>query len=101
MVTTNGGRRATATSNFGVSKRENHDATAFYQRFTTPDLSTDETVLPPFPIPDPVRVGDARAMTDLPDGSVALVVTTRAPRTDATPATLGRRCDSEPAVPEA
>ncbi|HKH06373.1 MAG TPA: site-specific DNA-methyltransferase, partial [Acidimicrobiales bacterium] len=75
VVTTNGGRRATATSNFGVSKRENHDATAFYQRFTTPDLSTDETVLPPFPIPDPVRVGDARAMTDLPDGSVALVVT--------------------------
>jgi site-specific DNA-methyltransferase (adenine-specific) len=74
-VTTNERRRATATSNFGVSKRENHDATAFYQRFTTPDLSTDETVLPPFPIPDPVRVGDARAMTDLPDGSVALVVT--------------------------
>ncbi|HLM62956.1 MAG TPA: site-specific DNA-methyltransferase [Acidimicrobiales bacterium] len=75
MGATNGRRRATATSNFGVSRRENHDATAFYERFTPPDLSEDETVLPPVPVERPFRVGDARDMSDLPDGSVALVVT--------------------------
>jgi DNA modification methylase len=76
VVASNGRRRAaTATSNFGVSRRENHDASAFYGRFTPPDVSEDATVLPPFPIPDPVRVADARHMSDLPDGSVALVVT--------------------------
>jgi site-specific DNA-methyltransferase (adenine-specific) len=75
VVASNGRRQATATSNFGVSRRENHDASAFYQRFTAPDLSKDETVPPPFPVADPYRTGDARAMDDLPDGSVALVVT--------------------------
>ena len=70
-----GRRKPTATSNFGVSRRENHDATAFYERFTPPELSDDATVLDPAPIADPFRVGDSRAMTDLPDGSVALVVT--------------------------
>jgi site-specific DNA-methyltransferase (adenine-specific) len=38
-------------------------------------LSGDDTVLPPVPIEHPFRVGDARDMSDLPDGSVALVVT--------------------------
>jgi site-specific DNA-methyltransferase (adenine-specific) len=75
VVATNGRRRATATSNFGVSKRENHDASAFYGRFTAPELSGDDTVLAPVEIDDPFRVGDSRDMADLPDGSVALVVT--------------------------
>jgi hypothetical protein len=39
-------RRGTATSAFGVSKRENHDATAFYERFTAPVLTTETTVAP-------------------------------------------------------
>ena len=68
-------RRPTSTSNFGVGRREAHDARAFYERFAAPELSTDDTVLPPSPVPDPVLCGDARRMDAVADGSVALVVT--------------------------
>lgn len=68
-------RRPTATSNFGVGRRESHDATGFYQRFEPPELTTDDVVAPPRPIDDPFRTGDSRHMDDLPDASVALVVT--------------------------
>jgi len=68
-------RRRTSTSNFGVGARENHDATAFYDRFRAPELSADTTVLPPTPIDEPFVCGDARQMTAVADGSVALVVT--------------------------
>lgn len=65
----------TSTSTFGVSGRENHDATAFYNRFRAPELSTDDRVLPPEPIVEPFIHGDARAMDAIADGSAALVVT--------------------------
>jgi site-specific DNA-methyltransferase (adenine-specific) len=65
----------TSTSNFGVGRREAHDASAFYARFEPPELSADDDVLPPVPVADPFVCGDARNMTSLPDGSVALVVT--------------------------
>ena len=68
-------RRSTATSNFGVGRRESHDATAFYDRFRPPELTTDDTVLLPTPVPEPFVCGDARSMTAVADGSVALVVT--------------------------
>lgn len=68
-------RRKTATSNFGVSTRESHDASPFYDRFRSPDISRDETVLRPLPIVDPFVHGDARTMDAIADGSVALVVT--------------------------
>ncbi|MBA2608972.1 MAG: site-specific DNA-methyltransferase [Actinobacteria bacterium] len=68
-------RKGTTTSNFGVGKRENHDAQAFYNRFRVPEVSTDDTVLPPMPVPEPVVLGDARLMGNVADGSVALVVT--------------------------
>ncbi len=68
-------RRPTTTSNFGVSKRESHDASAFYQRFHVPELSDDDTVLAPTPVAEPFVCGDARSMTTVADGSVALVVT--------------------------
>ncbi len=68
-------RRRTATSNFGVSRRENHDATAFYERFHAPNLSDDATVLPPVPVAEPFVFGDARSMDGVQNGSVALVVT--------------------------
>ena len=68
-------RRRTSTSNFGVSGRESHDASGFYDRFRAPDISDDTTLLPPLPVAEPFVVGDARAMTDVADGSVALVVT--------------------------
>jgi site-specific DNA-methyltransferase (adenine-specific) len=68
------GRRPTSTSSFGVSRRENHDASSFYARFTAPEISRDDTVRP-LALDDPLIVGDARAMTALPDNCVALVVT--------------------------
>jgi site-specific DNA-methyltransferase (adenine-specific) len=68
-------RRPTATSAFGVSRRESHDASAFYGRFCPPDLSDDATVLPPTPVAEPFICGDARSMDAVADGSVALVVT--------------------------
>src|SRR5215208_832670 len=68
-------RRRTATSNFGVTRRENHDASAFYERFRPPALSDDDAVLPPVPVANPFVCGDARSMDPVADGSVALVVT--------------------------
>ena len=68
-------RRKTTTSNFGVSMRENHDSTPFYDRFRAPELSTDETVAKPVDIEEPFVCGDARDMHTIADGSVALVVT--------------------------
>jgi site-specific DNA-methyltransferase (adenine-specific) len=68
-------RRRTSTSNFGVSRRESHDSTAFYERFRAPAVSDDATVLPPAPVAEPFVCGDARSMDLVVDGSVALVVT--------------------------
>ncbi|MBA2283684.1 MAG: site-specific DNA-methyltransferase [Actinomycetota bacterium] len=68
-------KKGTSTSNFGVGKREAHDSTAFYDRFEAPRLSDDDTVLEPFDIREPCILGDIRERDDIPDGSVALVVT--------------------------
>jgi DNA modification methylase len=67
-------KRATATSSFGVSRRENHDASGFYARFTGPTISDDDVVAPPGVV-DQIYVGDARSMDRVRAGSVALVVT--------------------------
>jgi site-specific DNA-methyltransferase (adenine-specific) len=58
-----------------VGRREGHDATGFYERFRSPELTTDDTVLPPEPVTEPFVCGDARNMDTIADGSVALVVT--------------------------
>ncbi len=68
-------RRKTTTSNFGVSARESHDSTPFYERFRAPELSDDEDVPQPLPVDEPFVHGDARHMDRIADGSVALVVT--------------------------
>jgi site-specific DNA-methyltransferase (adenine-specific) len=68
-------RRGTSTSNFGVGKRESHDATAFYERFEVPDVSDDGVVVAPYEISEPIQCADARHMDAIVDGSVALVVT--------------------------
>ncbi|HVV35430.1 MAG TPA: site-specific DNA-methyltransferase [Acidimicrobiales bacterium] len=68
-------KKGTTTSNFGVGKRENHDASGFYGRFRSPEVSTDDRVLPPLPVAEPLVHGDARHMDAVADGSVALVVT--------------------------
>ncbi len=70
-------RRPTATSRFGVSRRENHDASEFYARFATPVISAD-TVVAPHAARDMIWCGDARFMDRygrIADSSVALVVT--------------------------
>ena len=72
-----GRRRATTTSAFGVGRREGHDASSFYARFTPPRLSDDGTVHRPTAV-DTIWTGDARDMDThgtVADGSVALVVT--------------------------
>ncbi len=68
-------RRKTTTSNFGAGARESHDATPFYDRFRPPELSADQTVLPPEPVVEPFIHGDSRHMDQVADGSVGLVVT--------------------------
>jgi len=70
-----GRRKPTKTSNFGVGRRENHDASAFYERFVAPELSDDDAVPPPLPVDEPFQKGDARSMDAVAPGSVALVVT--------------------------
>jgi DNA modification methylase len=68
-------RRPTSTSNFGVGRRESHDASGFYERFATPEVSDDADVQGPYDLGDPFKAADARDMRDLRDSSVALVVT--------------------------
>jgi len=65
---------ATRTREFGAGNRESHDASDFYARFTPPELSDDETVNP-CTAADAIILGDSRDMADVPDNSVALVVT--------------------------
>lgn len=67
-------RRPTATSRFGTSRREGHDASAFYARFSPPVLSDDVDVQAS-QVLDVLRLGDARHMDDVASNSVALVVT--------------------------
>ena len=71
----NGRRRvATATSAFGVGRRESHDSAGFYKRFSPPVLSDDDEVRAPGVV-DEIYVGDARSMDRVQPSSVALVVT--------------------------
>jgi DNA modification methylase len=67
-------RPGTSTSNFGVGRRENHDASGFYERFGAPTISADDTVNVAGAV-DEIWVRDAREMAELPDNCVALVVT--------------------------
>lgn len=67
-------KKGTATSAFGVSKRESHDASDFYSRFTAPVQSDDSFVDPRRSIDD-IFVGSAAQMSQVSDASVALVVT--------------------------
>jgi modification methylase len=65
----------TSTSNFGVGKRESHDASAFYERFEAPTVSGDDDVAARYEIDEPFVEGDARCMDSIRANSVALVVT--------------------------
>src|SRR5438105_14298532 len=65
---------ATRTRSFGAGNRESHDATPFYERFTEPELSDDDTVNP-CRAANSIVCGDARDMHAVDDCSIALVVT--------------------------
>jgi site-specific DNA-methyltransferase (adenine-specific) len=65
----------TRTTSFGAGRREAHDASAFYDRFTPPIISDDDVVAGPGTVEPGCIVGDASKMAELPDASVALVVT--------------------------
>ena len=70
-------RASTSTSNFGVGRREGHNASAFYSRFPVPKISKDSEVIRPA-CRDRLWAGDARDMDrhgEVADSSVALVVT--------------------------
>lgn len=64
----------TSTSAFGAGKREAHDASDFYDRFTAPTISDDAEVTTQ-PEVDRIWHGDSRHMDAIVDSSVALVVT--------------------------
>ena len=76
----NQANRQTSTSSFGVGRREGHDASAFYERFTPPELSEDQTVNRPSELLAELGsgrsyVGSIEQVSVLPENSVALVVT--------------------------
>jgi len=65
------------TSTFGVSRRESHDSSGFYARFSAPQLDLDASPADPSTqrALDELFCGDARSMGAVPSDSVALVVT--------------------------
>lgn len=65
----------TKTSSFGVSRRESHDSSAFYGRLAMGVEQTDDTCVNDSPIKDQIFNVSAETMTQLPSGSVALMVT--------------------------
>jgi DNA modification methylase len=67
-------RRVTSTSAFGVGKRESHDASDFYARFSAPVVSKDDEVRE-CRVKDQLFCGDSRDLSAVDDKSVALVVT--------------------------
>ncbi|HIG02855.1 MAG TPA: site-specific DNA-methyltransferase [Candidatus Poseidoniales archaeon] len=72
-------RAATHTSSFGVSKRESHDSSVYYNSKMHAELATehDTGVSQPLPIEleDSVICGDSRNLLQIPNNSVHLMVT--------------------------
>lgn len=69
------GSSSTRTSTFGVSRRESHDAGAFYGRNLTVVRESDATTIGLTPAINDVIVHSAESMHELEDNSVALMVT--------------------------
>lgn len=71
-------KRSTSTATFGVGKRESHDASDFYARFSAPVISNAADVQTQ-PVANRIWTMDAREMDEgserIKDNSVALVVT--------------------------
>jgi len=72
--------KGTRTSNFGVSKRESHDSSIFYNRKIYGNVIINENILeienrPPLDVLDKILCQDSRNMDNIPDASVHLMVT--------------------------
>jgi len=67
-------RKPTTTSNFGVGRRESHDASAFYARFTPP-LISEEKHVERNDVLDEIYCQNSADMHQVAPNSVALVVT--------------------------
>jgi site-specific DNA-methyltransferase (adenine-specific) len=73
-------RKRTKTSTFGVSKREGHDSSPFYNRKMYEAININEKIpeiensIPPNVL-DKVLCQDSRKMNNIPDSSVHLMVT--------------------------
>ena len=69
-------REKTKTSTFGVSRREGHDASLYYQRsLVSPVIDDDTDTNEPLPQALGLHVGDSRDMGILHDKSIGLIVT--------------------------
>ncbi|MHA1335744.1 MAG: DNA-methyltransferase [Promethearchaeota archaeon] len=75
-------KKATKTSSFGVSKRESHDSTIFYnsklyESFHISDKINyiDNSDKIPSDILDCIILGDSRKMDEIPDNSIHLMIT--------------------------
>ena len=67
---------ATSTRSFGSSKREAHDASAYYaRRLTQVEISDDETVNPPKMVDECFCKSSEDMSAEVADNSVALMVT--------------------------
>jgi DNA modification methylase len=67
-------RAPTRTSAFGVSRREGHDSSGFYDRFEPPRLIEEDSIAE-CPVKDQLICADGRKIEALPDRCIALVVT--------------------------
>jgi DNA modification methylase len=67
-------RKPTSTSNFGVGKRESHDASDFYARFSPPEISDADDITLHLVV-DEIFPKSAATMEEVASDSVALVVT--------------------------
>ena len=69
---------ATETASFGAGKRESHDASAYYRRRMSrrvEPMAVGEPVAPPAEILDTLHCATSEDMAVIPDGCVALMVT--------------------------
>lgn len=65
----------TSTSSFGVSRREGHDSSGYYARSLVTVTETKNRLVNEAPVVNEVFVHSAERMHELPDDSVALMVT--------------------------
>jgi modification methylase len=78
----------TRTRSFGAGNRENHDASPFYSRDLAKLSISEDTTLNPVAEVDRIHHHSAESMPELPDNSVALMVTSP-------PYHVGKDYDSE------